>query len=94
MLIRVLSDLVGIPALHSHHCLKFSAAILEEFRAVAVPFFSSRSSECKHRKCKCTVLLVGVVDPQIASITHSSKSHTFSFPFDLVVILFTQVTTT
>ena len=91
---RVLSDLVRIPALYSHHCLTFSAAILAEFRAVAVPFFSSCSSECKHRKCKYTILLVGGLDPRIASTTLSSKSHILSFLFDLVVILFTLVTNT
>ena len=35
-------------------------------------------------KCKNTV---DGLDPRIASTTHSSKRHIFSFPFDLVVIL-------
>ena len=47
----------------------------------------SCSSECKHRKCRHTVLLIGGLNPLISFTAHSSKRHIFSFPFDLVVNL-------
>ena len=83
----VLSDFVGMPALHNQHCFTFSTPTLAELRRKNVPDCLSCTSECKHRKCRCTVLLVGSLDPAISLTTHSSKSLIFSFLFDLVVIL-------
>ena len=84
---RVLPDFVGMPALYNHHCFTFSNATLAELRREDVPGCFSCSSECKYRKCRYTVFLVGGLAPLISFTTHSSKSHIFSFPFGLVVIL-------
>ena len=76
-----------MPALHNHHCFTYSTATLVELCREDVPGSFSCSSECKHRKCRYTVLSVGCLDPLMSFIIHSLKSHIFSFPFDLVVIL-------
>ena len=87
MSMRVLLDFVGMPALHNHHCFTFSTATLAELCREDVTGSFSCSSECKYRKCRYTVLLVGGLAPLISFTTHSSKSDIFSFPFDLVVIV-------
>ena len=88
MSMRVLLDFVEMPALYNHHWYTFSTATLAELRREDVPGCFSYSSECRWRKCmyRYTVLLGGLAPP-ISFTTHSSKSHIFSFPFDLVVIL-------
>ena len=84
---RVLLDFVGMPTLYKHHRFTFSTATLAELRREDVPGCFSCSLECKYQKCRYTVLLIGGLAPLISFTTHSSKSHIFSFPFDLVVIL-------